>query len=191
MVTLAHIGAAPETVRLAGHVALLVAAHGISAEGIGAFDLAAQSALVRASQQPGVDEAVSARHRLRVVGMLRAMAQRAGTGSAWPGPLGAVLINWDLETRRGGGRDENSRTTMEALADADVDPFLLGGRAWLSALIAAMAGTPPGSVVVDAAQQLAAVLDASGRAGGGKPMLVSQGQMVQGHPPLMPLLRDA
>ena len=191
MLTLHHIGASAETVRLTGHLALLVAAHGISQEGIRAFDLAAQSALVRANLQPGVDEAVSARHRLRVVGMLRALAQRAGTGSAWPGPLGALLINWDLETRRGGGREENQRTTMDALTDADVDPFLLGGRAWLSALIAALAGTPPGSVVIDATQQLGAVLDASGRSGGGKPMLVSNGQMLQGQLPLLPLLREA
>ena len=191
MIPLAHIGASQETQRVAGHVALLAAAHGITAEGIRSFDLAAQSAFARANQQPGVDDAVSARHRLRVVAMLQALAQRAGTGGAWPGPLGALLVSWDLETRRGGGQDEDCRTTMEALADADVDPFLLGGRAWLRALVSAMAGTPPGSVVVDGANQLGAVLDASGRSGGGKPMLVSNGQMVQGQLPLLPLLREA
>ncbi len=191
LVTLAHIGASMETQRLAGHTALLAGLHGFSGERTRAFDMAAQVALLRASQGPGIDAIVSARHRLRVAGMLQAMAHRAGTGSEWPGALGAVLVCWDLETRRGGGNNEYQRTTMEALADADVDPFVLGGRIWLRALVAALAITPPGAVVVDAANQLGAVLDASGRSGGGRPMLVSQGQMIQGQAPLTPLLRDS
>lgn len=190
MVTLAHIGASPETQRLAGHVALLAAVHGFTGQRTRSFDMAAQTALIRANLQPGVDDAVSARHRLRVAALLQALAHRAGTGGAWPGPLGAILISWDLESRRGGGPDEVQRTTMQALAEADADPFLLGGRSWLRAMIGAMAGTPPGSVVVDAANVLGAVVDASGRAGAGKPMIISHGQLVHAQAPLMPLLRD-
>ncbi len=133
MVTLATVGATPETQRLAGHVALLAAVHGFFDAPPRPFDMAAQTALLRASQQPGVDAVVSARHRLRVAALLQALAHRAGTGSAWPGPLGAVLVSWDLESRRGGKADAPPRTTMEALVAADADPFVLGGRTWLRA----------------------------------------------------------
>ncbi len=189
MLTLAQVGASANTQRLAGHTALIAALHGFLTDPPQPFDLAAQAARARVDQEPGVDLAVSARHRLRVAALLQGLAQRAGTGGTWPGPLGALLVSWDLEARRGSGAGPERRTTMQALADAESDPFQLGGRPWLRALIAAMAGTPPGTVVVDAANQLGAVLDASGRSGGGRPMLVAQGQMVQGQAPLAPLLR--
>lgn len=190
MVALGHVGVSAETRRLAGHAALLAAVHGFGAERTRAFDVAAQAALHRANQQPGLDVAVAARHRLRIAGLLQALAQRAGVGATWPGPLGALLIAWELEARRGSGVDGAVRSTMQALVDAENDPYLLGGRSWLKVFIAALSILPPGTVVVDAAQQSGTVLDASGRSGGGRPMLVVSGQMVQGHAPLTPRLRD-
>lgn len=190
MVQLAHVGAAVETQRLAGHAALMAAVHGFAGERARSFDMAAQTALLRASQEPGVDNVVSARHRLRVVALLTALAQRAGTGSSWPGPLAAFLVSWDLEARRM-GTDGQPCSTLQALVDAEADPYSLGGRAWLRVLIAVLSATPPGSVVIDASQQLGVVLDASGRSGGGRPMLVVQAQLVQGTAPLTPILRDA
>ncbi len=189
MVMLGHVGASLETRRVVGHAGLLAAVHGFASDRTRAFDVAAQTALHRANQQAGVDVAVSARHRLRVAGLLQALAQRAGSGGSWPGALGALLVSWELEQRRGNGIDGVQRNTLEALVDAENDPYLLGGRAWLRAFIASSSILPPGSVVVDDAQQLAVVLDASGRSGGGRPMLVSGAQMVQGQAQLVPFLR--
>ena len=189
MLMLHHVRAALETQRVAGHVAFLAAIHGFLPQSLRSFDLAAQSALLRAAKEPGVDLVVSARHRLAVAALLQAMAQRAGTGSTWPGPLGAVLVSWDLEARRGGSGELAPMSLVEAISAAEVDPYLAGGRPWLLALVAAVGVVPPGCVAVDGANLWCAVLDASGRSGNGQPMLVTARQVVPGQAPLTPLLR--
>lgn len=185
-----HAKVSAETQRMATHLALILGIHSFGQQDARSFDASAQAALQRIGRDPGVDAVVSARHRLQVQALLDALARRAGTGGAWPGPLSAVLVAWKVEALRGGDGDSPPRTLLDALSAADTDSYLPGGRAWLRVLVSALGGFPPGSAVLDANRQLGAVLDSGLRARAERITLMTKGQLVQGQPPLMPLFRD-
>ena len=191
MLALDAVGAQVESIRTAAHVALVLGHHAFAPDRVRGFESAAQAALTRLGVDPGVNLTVAARHRLRVVSLMDALARRAGTGSAWPGPLGAVLVAMAVETERGGGRDGGPQVgIMEALAACDADGGLTGGRDWFRALVTAYAGFPPGAVVMDANNLLGVVLDSSAPKSGWQVMLMTATQLGHARLPLMPLLKS-
>lgn len=191
LLALDAVGVQTDVKRTSSHVALILAHHAFTANQVRGFESAAQRAMTRLIVEPGVDLVVSARHRLRVIALMDALARRAGTGSAWPGPLGAILLSLAVETVRGGGMDRGPTIgIMEALAACDADGYLPGGRGWFRALVAAYAGFPPSAVVMDAKNQLGVVLDSNAPKSGWQVTMMTATQLSQAKLPLVPLLKS-